>query len=319
MYAPTISHVLLKMMTVIGLSLRMNCFHFDVTQAFLIPPIEDDELIYTEIPKGFHTGSQYYRLRKPLYGLTSAPVRWFEHMSVLLLQKGLQQSEWHPCLFYEKGVDGKYIAFVCVFVDNVVNIIHISYTLSSGNLTDEGVVTFIFVGVTLFVSCRLGSTHLQHVDAELLILYFYITIQIHNQVLTLSLSYNNDFKIFTKDHDWVKDLLEFMKHNEVNMKESYNGKYLGMQRSYDLENRQCSVSQEEYIDKTLEAFGMEDCKPAVTAAETDSVLPIHKKDEKQQQYGTIVGKLMHVSQTRLECGYSVKELGRPPPKWIGMQ
>jgi len=85
------------MVTVIALTLHMQCFHLDVTQAFLIPPIADDEFLYAEMPRGLDTGSKYYRLRKPLYGLASAPVRWFDHISQLLKTQGYIQSSWHPC------------------------------------------------------------------------------------------------------------------------------------------------------------------------------------------------------------------------------
>jgi len=40
------------------------------------------------MPKGVECGSRFYRLRHPLYGLSSAPVRFYEFMAALLMQYG---------------------------------------------------------------------------------------------------------------------------------------------------------------------------------------------------------------------------------------
>ena len=70
------------------------------------------------MPRGLDTSSKYYRLCKPLYGLASAPVRWFDHISQLSRLHTFKSS-WHPCLFYASDQEGGFEAIVCVFVDDL--------------------------------------------------------------------------------------------------------------------------------------------------------------------------------------------------------
>ena len=118
-YAPTIGAVLLKIMTVVALSLSLKCFDLDFTQAFLQAAIGENEWIYIEMPNGLETGSKFYRLKKSLYGLSSSPIRWFQLLCEMLLEKDYVQSEWHPCLFTRRDKNGKLLDIVCVFVDDL--------------------------------------------------------------------------------------------------------------------------------------------------------------------------------------------------------
>ena len=90
----------------------------DVVTAFLYADLR--EQVFCEAPEGYPVGDdECWELQRALYGLKQAPKEWFENLKAYLLTLGLVQSTSDPCIFLKRE-DGKLIAFVAVYVDDLL-------------------------------------------------------------------------------------------------------------------------------------------------------------------------------------------------------
>lgn len=110
--APMITYVLLLLLLKVGL-MRQWCFAvLDVQQAFLKADITRPVFMRPP-PEAKAPRGHVLRIRKSLYGLGDAALQWFLLLRRLLLEYGLQQNPWHPCVFSNTEL------LVGVFVDDM--------------------------------------------------------------------------------------------------------------------------------------------------------------------------------------------------------
>ena len=88
--------------------------------------------------------------------------------------------------------------------------------------------------------------------------------------------------------------------------------YIGIRIQRDRSKRQIYLSQEEYIFKTLKAFGMEDCKPIATPMADAKILHGTALDPQEtKHYQRLVGCLLYVMHgTRSDIAYPVIRLSQ---------
>lgn len=88
--------------------------------------------------------------------------------------------------------------------------------------------------------------------------------------------------------------------------------YIGIRIEHNRSKRQIYLSQEEYILKTLKAFGMEDCKPIGTPmADAKVLLGTALGPEETKQYQRLVGCLLYIMHgTRPDIAYPVIRLSQ---------
>nr|GEX95230.1 hypothetical protein [Tanacetum cinerariifolium] len=94
-------------------------FQMDVKTAFLDRILKEE--VYVGQPPGF-VSKQYpdhvYALDKALYGLKQAPRAWYDVLSQLLIESGLQKGSIDTTLFIKKM--GKHIMLIQIYVDDII-------------------------------------------------------------------------------------------------------------------------------------------------------------------------------------------------------
>ncbi|RVW20625.1 Retrovirus-related Pol polyprotein from transposon TNT 1-94 [Vitis vinifera] len=123
--------------------------------------------------------------------------------------------------------------------------------------------------------------------------------------LAIIIVYVDDI-ILTGDHEEKIDLLKKLLTKEFEIKDLGNLKYfLGMEIARS--KKGIAVSQRKYVLDLLNETGMLGCKPAETPMDTtvkleesDGSAPVDKG-----RYQRLVGKLIYLSRTRLDIGFSV--------------
>ena len=84
---------------------------------------------------------------------------------------------------------------------------------------------------------------------------------------------------------------------------------LGMEIKRDREVRTLEITQKAYVEKMLQRFGMEECKPVGTPAEGNLVR--RKEAGPDREYMSMVGSLLYAAMvTRPDIAYAVQALGR---------
>ena len=85
----------------------------DYTNAFVQADLHDDEHVYIELPDYFGSRDKGdVVLKKSLYRVKQAPLRWFEWLRNGLIRRGFSQCDYEPCLFSKNGV------IILVYVDD---------------------------------------------------------------------------------------------------------------------------------------------------------------------------------------------------------
>jgi hypothetical protein len=106
-------------MFVLEILLGLKSMQGDVTCAFLHADLEENEMVYVDMPIGF---AQYGKngkkmclnLNKTLYGLRQSPRAFWKYIMVKLKACGIEQSKFDPCLFIGPDV-------ICVvYVDDLI-------------------------------------------------------------------------------------------------------------------------------------------------------------------------------------------------------
>ena len=99
-FAPIVAFSTVLLFLVMALLLGWYTCSADFVNAFVQATLHDP--IYNHLPRGFHSsnkGKTCLKLLKRLYGLTTAPRLWHEHLLKALLAYAFVQSSLHPCLF----------------------------------------------------------------------------------------------------------------------------------------------------------------------------------------------------------------------------
>ena len=88
----------------------------DYSNAFVQAKL--DETVYVWLPSDIkvdgYDGCLALKLKKSLYGLRQAPLKWFEKLRGSLIERGFRQSAQDPCLFLSDKV------VAVVWVDDVL-------------------------------------------------------------------------------------------------------------------------------------------------------------------------------------------------------
>ena len=84
---------------------------------------------------------------------------------------------------------------------------------------------------------------------------------------------------------------------------------LGMEIKRDREARTLEITQKAYVEKMLQRFGMEECKPVSTPAEGN--LARSKEAGPDREYMSMIGSLLYAAMvSRPDIAYAVQALGR---------
>jgi hypothetical protein len=114
-WAPVVQWSTIRIVLIIALKLGYCSAQCDIMAAFIHAMLPDDEEIYVQQPRGFHTKHNHVlRLRRSLYGLKQAPRHFFRYLTNRLLKQGLHQSIHDPCLFFTSSM------IVIVYVDDLL-------------------------------------------------------------------------------------------------------------------------------------------------------------------------------------------------------
>ena len=110
-FSPTASHMATRMVLAEMAHNGHRMVGFDIANAFVNADIGPEEEILRRLPR--HWGGHLVRLRKALYGLRSAPRRWYSHFRDVLVHKlGWEESVAQP------GVFKKSCATMVIYVDD---------------------------------------------------------------------------------------------------------------------------------------------------------------------------------------------------------
>ena len=113
-WAPVCKWTTVRMMFILQLMLGLKSSAADVECAFLHGTLPPEEQVYVEMPKGFVQPNKVLKLRQSLYGLKQAPRCFWEYLTKVMEENGMQQSKFDSCLF----VGEKVIALA--YVDDIL-------------------------------------------------------------------------------------------------------------------------------------------------------------------------------------------------------
>jgi len=119
--APTVKYTVLKMAAVTGVSAGLQLAKVDFPAAFLHPDLSgdahhDEEVIFIRV-RNANGSWTYYKVQKSVYGLRSAPGRWYNTLRLWMEELGLTASDHDPCCF-SNGLKGYANITICVYVDD---------------------------------------------------------------------------------------------------------------------------------------------------------------------------------------------------------
>jgi hypothetical protein len=122
-FSPTVRMDTVRMLFALAAEKGWDLRQADVDSAFLIPTLDEDEVIYMRPPPGLKPprGKEgcVLRLRKSLYGIKQAPRKWNKEMCGLLESAGYEQSL-DPCLFLKFSESRELLSAVLFHVDDVL-------------------------------------------------------------------------------------------------------------------------------------------------------------------------------------------------------
>ncbi|MBW0514704.1 hypothetical protein O181_054419 [Austropuccinia psidii MF-1] len=86
-------------------SKRLECHQVDIKSAFLNAPLA--KTVYLAIPQGLNLDQLKHclRLKKAIYGLTQAPLAWYERLQTWLQSVGFLSCVLDACVFYRTGAN----------------------------------------------------------------------------------------------------------------------------------------------------------------------------------------------------------------------
>ena len=109
----------------------------DFSNAFVQAKLDDD--IWIHLPRGFHgqTKDTCLKLQGSLYGISTAPRLWANHLFKALLSLGFKQSKLDLCLFMKADI------YVIIYVDDT------GVAAKSKSLVDDGIASLKKMGFEL--------------------------------------------------------------------------------------------------------------------------------------------------------------------------
>ena len=117
-YSPTLKFQTLRFMMAFIVFKKWTMKQLDVTTAFLIPKLPEDEIIWMEAPPGVRVEpGQALRLLRTLYGLSQASRSFNKHIDANLRNIGLEPASADACLYTFK-IEGRLVAILGLYVDD---------------------------------------------------------------------------------------------------------------------------------------------------------------------------------------------------------
>ena len=117
-FASTPQLLSLKVLLLFALAKNYKIIIGDVQTAFLHAELpKDDKPIYVRPPKEYYGGlSKLWKLRRPLYGLRTAPKHWQDHFADVLEKLGARRLKSEANVYFFKST----LHYVLVYVDDVM-------------------------------------------------------------------------------------------------------------------------------------------------------------------------------------------------------
>ena len=137
-YAPVVNWISVRTLLAIAVMNDLPTTAIDFVLAFPQARLKPEERIFMELPFGMslENGSSkthVLKLKKNLYGLKQAGLNWFEYLKEGLEERGFQQSEVDPCVFFRSD------AILLCYVDDCI-------VLSQDSKTVDDIVTSLGTG-----------------------------------------------------------------------------------------------------------------------------------------------------------------------------
>ncbi|KNZ55537.1 hypothetical protein VP01_2654g2 [Puccinia sorghi] len=99
---------------ILAIDLKLPVRQFDVKNAFLFAPLEEE--IFIKTPEGSHRKAPFLKVVKSLYGLKQAPKNWYETLTKWFEEVGFCPSVSDACLFIHKDKE----SFIFFHVDDLI-------------------------------------------------------------------------------------------------------------------------------------------------------------------------------------------------------
>ncbi|MDG1381231.1 MAG: reverse transcriptase domain-containing protein, partial [Flavobacteriales bacterium] len=120
-FAPTPALASLRLVISLALPLGFKVHHMDVSTAFLIPDLPEDQRVYLEPPPGLELDDdKCYELMKCIYGLKQSANKWNEHVDAMLRRHGFDDVPGERCVYTHKSRTGKIDCILAVHVDDII-------------------------------------------------------------------------------------------------------------------------------------------------------------------------------------------------------
>jgi hypothetical protein len=121
-FAPTPALASLRLVISLALPLGFKVHHMDVSTAFLIPDLPEDQRVYLEPPPGLELDDdKCYELMKCIYGLKQSANKWNEHVDAMLRRHGFDDVPGERCVYTHKSsTTGKIDCILAVHVDDII-------------------------------------------------------------------------------------------------------------------------------------------------------------------------------------------------------
>ena len=117
--SPTVSKQSLRLQFSLAAQFGWEIVMADVTSAFLQSDILDREL-YVQPPKDAAPPGVVWLLRKPMYGLEDASLKWYKTLADRLVKLGCIKMTLDPAMFVWRDKDNKLGGVICWHVDDMV-------------------------------------------------------------------------------------------------------------------------------------------------------------------------------------------------------
>ena len=104
-FAPVVAWSTVRFFLVFSLTFGWTTCSIDFANAFVQAPLHDP--VWIHLPRGFRSGKKQavcLKLLKSLYGLSTAPRLWHQHLFATLLELGFKQSLFDQCLLCKPGI-----------------------------------------------------------------------------------------------------------------------------------------------------------------------------------------------------------------------
>ena len=121
-YAPVMSLLELRLMVAMAIKHKTILKSGDVKQAFVQAVLPPEEQYIVKPPVGcpYTPPGTYWQLKRTLYGLRRSPRHWFDRITSMLQDIGLNPCPHAPCIFHGEIIPGKPKLYLGIYVDDFI-------------------------------------------------------------------------------------------------------------------------------------------------------------------------------------------------------